>query len=71
MALFAARKVAIGIKSVHVALRVQSLEQLGSSIAYPVNPRTTKACVASVIKVSCRIAWTSCMVTLTSLDPMH
>ena len=43
IALFAAGKVAIGIKSVHVAFRVQLLEELGSSIAYLVGSSIIKA----------------------------
>ena len=66
IALFAAGKVAIGIKSVHVALRVQLLE-LGSSIAYLVGSSIIKAHLVFAMGVGYRIACTGCMVTPTSL----
>ena len=71
IALFAAGKVAIGIKSVHVALRVQLLKGLGSSIAYLVSSSIIKVHIVFAMRVSYRIACTGCMVTSTSLDPMH
>ena len=71
IALFAAGKVAIGIKSVHEAFRVQLLEELGSSIAYLVGSSIIKAHLVFAMRVSYRIACMGCIVTPTSLDPMH
>ena len=52
IALFAAGKVAIGIKSVHEAFRVQLLEELGSSIAYLVGSSIIKAHLVFAMRVS-------------------